>query len=188
MITPNLLIDLLGGPQHVTAYLRRIGDPVTRLDRREPDLNLFDPTNPRDTTSPAAMLTTWEEMLRGDALPAAWGAQVMDWMSHDGVTGALIRGARRLVVQREDVAHLQVRRGLSERRACQIVGADRKMIRYSSQRAPDTALRTRLRDLATERRRFGYRRLFILARGRRASLRAWPVRRRAARPHPERGR
>ena len=54
--------------------------------------------------------------------------------------------------------------GLSERRACQIVGADRKMIRYQSQRAPDIALRARLRDLAKERRRFGYRRRFILLR------------------------
>ena len=53
---------------------------------------------------------------------------------------------------------------LSERRACQIVGADRKMIRYRSCRPADTALRTRLRDLANERRRFGYRRLFILLR------------------------
>ena len=68
------------------------------------------------------------------------------------------------VVQREAVAHLQAKMGLSERRACQIVGADRKMIRYQSQRAPDIALRTRLRDLANERRRFGYRRLFILLR------------------------
>jgi len=51
---------------------------------------------------------------------------------------------------------LQAKLGLSERRACRIVGADRKMIRYQSQRAPDTALRTRLRDLANERRRFGY--------------------------------
>ena len=59
---------------------------------------------------------------------------------------------------------MQAKIGLSERRACQIVGADRKMIRYQSQRAPDIALRTRLRDLANERRRFGYRRLFVLLR------------------------
>ena len=65
---------------------------------------------------------------------------------------------------REAVAHLQARIGLSERRACRIVGADRKMIRYQSRRPPDTALRTRLRDLANERRRFGYRRLFVLLR------------------------
>jgi transposase InsO family protein len=53
---------------------------------------------------------------------------------------------------------------LSERRACSIVGADRKMIRYRSSRPPDAALRGRLRDLANERRRFGYRRLFVLLR------------------------
>eukprot|EP01034_Spumella_vulgaris_P009137 gene9137-11608_t len=52
--------------------------------------------------------------------------------------------------------------GLSERRACSIVDADRTMIRYQPRRAPDTALRGRLRDLANERRRFGYRRLHIL--------------------------
>ena len=53
---------------------------------------------------------------------------------------------------------------LSERRACRIVGADRKMARYRSCRPPDTALRSRLRELANERRRFGYGRLFILLR------------------------
>ncbi|TXH80339.1 MAG: IS3 family transposase [Rhizobium sp.] len=67
-------------------------------------------------------------------------------------------------VQRDAVAHLQAVMGLSERRACTIVGADRKMVRYRSCRPPDTELRTRLRDLANERRRFGYRRLFILLR------------------------
>jgi putative transposase len=67
-------------------------------------------------------------------------------------------------VKRAAVAHLQARMGLSERRACQIVGADRKMIRYRSIRPPETELRQRLRDLANERRRFGYRRLFILLR------------------------
>lgn len=68
------------------------------------------------------------------------------------------------VAQREGVAHLRAIMGLSERRACQIVGADRKMVRYRSRRPPDTELRARLRDLANERRRFGYRRLFILLR------------------------
>jgi transposase InsO family protein len=68
------------------------------------------------------------------------------------------------VAKREAVAHLQASLGLSERRACRVVGADRKMVRYQSRRPPDTALRARLRDLANERRRFGYRRLFILLR------------------------
>ena len=38
--------------------------------------------------------------------------------------------------------------GLSERRACSLVDTDREMIRYRSRRAPDTELRTQLRDLA----------------------------------------
>ena len=53
---------------------------------------------------------------------------------------------------------------MSERRACTIIAADRKMIRYRSSRPADTELRARLRELANERRRFGYRRLFILLR------------------------
>jgi putative transposase len=53
---------------------------------------------------------------------------------------------------------------MSERRACLLVAADRKMVRYRSRRPPDVELRTRLRDLANRRRRFGYRRLSILLR------------------------
>lgn len=65
---------------------------------------------------------------------------------------------------RESVAHLQTVFAMSERRACKIVRADRKSVRYRSRRAPDTALRARLRSLAETRRRFGYRRLFVLLR------------------------
>jgi putative transposase len=66
--------------------------------------------------------------------------------------------------KREAVAHLRTVLEMSERRACTLVVADRTMIRYRSRRPPDTALRARLRELANERRRFGYRRLFILLR------------------------
>ncbi|EFI52694.1 Integrase catalytic region [Afipia sp. 1NLS2] len=66
--------------------------------------------------------------------------------------------------KREAVAHLQAALGLSERRACNIVNADRKTIRYRSCRPPDTELRLRLREPANERKRFGYRRLFVLLR------------------------
>lgn len=66
--------------------------------------------------------------------------------------------------KREAVAHLRNVLQMSERRACSLVAADRKMIRYRSRRPPDVELRTRLRDLANQRRRFGYRRLFILLR------------------------
>ena len=66
--------------------------------------------------------------------------------------------------KRQGVAHLMAAMGLSERRACSLVNADRKMVRYKSRRPADTELRARLRELANERKRFGYRRLFILLR------------------------
>lgn len=66
--------------------------------------------------------------------------------------------------KRDAVAHLRNTLGMSERRACTLVAADRKMVRYRSRRPPDVELRRRLRDLANQRRRFGYRRLFILLR------------------------
>ena len=67
-------------------------------------------------------------------------------------------------MKREAVAHLKALFGLSERRACRVAGADRKTIRYQSRRAPDMALRGRLHARTNERRRFGYRRLFVLLR------------------------
>ena len=66
--------------------------------------------------------------------------------------------------KRESVAHLQDDHQMSERRACKLIKADRQMVRYQSRRPPETALRERLRSLANERRRFGYRRLFIMLR------------------------
>jgi len=66
--------------------------------------------------------------------------------------------------KREAVAHLQTALGMSERRVCVAVGADRKSMRYRSCRADDGDLRSRLRELAQRRRRFGYRRLHILLR------------------------
>ena len=57
------------------------------------------------------------------------------------------------------------RHGLSQRRACELVGLDRSTLRYRCRRPDDLALRQRLRELAAERRRFGYRRLgWMLAR------------------------
>ena len=53
---------------------------------------------------------------------------------------------------------------MSERRACMVVGADRTSMRYRSCRADDGDLRSRLCELAQQRRRFGYRRLHILLR------------------------
>ncbi|MEZ5688913.1 MAG: IS3 family transposase [Caenibius sp.] len=53
---------------------------------------------------------------------------------------------------------------MSERRACRVIDADRKSVRYRSTRDDDAELREKLRELANQRRRFGYRRLHILLR------------------------
>ncbi|WP_246047533.1 IS3 family transposase [Hankyongella ginsenosidimutans] len=67
--------------------------------------------------------------------------------------------------QAEAVAHAREHHGVSERRACALVGVSRRVIRYEPTRPDDGALRQRLRELAAERRRFGYRRLgYLLAR------------------------
>ena len=66
--------------------------------------------------------------------------------------------------KREAVAHLQATLGMSERRACRLISADRKSMRYRSCRTDDGDLRSRLCELAQQRRRFGYRRLHILLR------------------------
>jgi putative transposase len=64
--------------------------------------------------------------------------------------------------RREAVAHLRVAYEVSERRACSALGADRTAVRYRSRRPDDALVRGRLRELAAQRRRFGYRRLHIL--------------------------
>jgi len=52
-------------------------------------------------------------------------------------------------------------RGYSQRRACDLAGIDPRIYRYRSTRGVDDVVRSRLRELASERRRFGYRRLHI---------------------------
>ena len=64
--------------------------------------------------------------------------------------------------RREEIAHLRTSLGINEWRACGIIGANRTSLRCRSKRGDDTALRVRLRELAQQRRRFGYRRLHNL--------------------------
>jgi len=54
--------------------------------------------------------------------------------------------------------------GYSERAACRLIGVDRSAVRYERADGGDAELRKRLRELAGQRRRFGYRRLAILLR------------------------
>jgi beta-lactamase class A len=66
----NFLIKALGGPQAVTAYARSIGDTEFRLDRWETELNTAIPGDPRDTTTPAAMMRSVQRLVLDDALGA----------------------------------------------------------------------------------------------------------------------
>jgi putative transposase len=66
--------------------------------------------------------------------------------------------------RREAVARLIAAHQMSERRACRVAGVERALVRYRLRRGDDAELRERLRALAHERRRFGYRRLHVLLR------------------------
>jgi putative transposase len=68
------------------------------------------------------------------------------------------------VARREAASHLGEVYGVSQRRACRAIGADRSSVRYRRRRPDDIAIRARLRAIAAVRRRFGYRRLHILLR------------------------
>jgi putative transposase len=67
-------------------------------------------------------------------------------------------------VERQAVAHLCQQFEVSQRRACQVIEADRTSVRYRSVRPDDAGPRARLRELAAVRGRFGYRRLLLLLR------------------------
>jgi beta-lactamase class A len=76
----NLLLAKIGGPAGFTQFVRARGDVVTRLDRDEPTLNLNEPNDPRDTTSPRAMVGLLRAILCGDVLSAASRQHLLGWM------------------------------------------------------------------------------------------------------------
>lgn len=76
----NLIMASLGGPEAVTAFLRTIGDTVTRLDRTEPALNQAAPGDERDTTTPAAMAATLQRLVLGEVLTRQSRALLTAWL------------------------------------------------------------------------------------------------------------
>jgi beta-lactamase class A len=85
----NLLLRRIGGPAGLTRFIRRCGDQVTRLDRYEEALNSNLPGDPRDTTTPAAMLGLMQTLLLGDVLAPSSRARLAGWM--EGATTGLKR-------------------------------------------------------------------------------------------------
>ncbi len=62
------------------------------------------------------------------------------------------------------MVHLREAHGVSERRACTALNVDRSTVRYRSRRGDDIELRAAIRRIASERRRFGYRRIHVMLR------------------------
>jgi beta-lactamase class A len=87
----NLLLANLGGPAGLTAYARSIGDNITRLDRIEPELNQALLDDPRDTTSPAAMLSDIKSLVLGNVLSQASRKQLTDWLLGNKTGGPRLR-------------------------------------------------------------------------------------------------
>lgn len=87
----NKLLDVVGGPAAVTAFLRRIGDSTTRLDRNEPTVNESRPGDERDTTTPRAMSETMNTLLLGSALAPPQRATLVNWLKGNEVGGPLLR-------------------------------------------------------------------------------------------------
>ncbi|HET9982020.1 MAG TPA: class A beta-lactamase [Longimicrobiales bacterium] len=87
----NLLLPTVGGPAGLTAYLRGIGDPATRLDRMEPELNSAVPGDPRDTTTPAAMLANLRRVLLGRELSDASRERLLGWLVGNTTGAAKLR-------------------------------------------------------------------------------------------------
>ncbi len=76
----NLLLSSFGGSPALTAFVRTLGDDNTRLDRTEPTLNEAAPNDPRDTTSPAAMLETMRQLTVGETLQVQSRERLLGWM------------------------------------------------------------------------------------------------------------
>jgi beta-lactamase class A len=88
----NLLLASLGGPAGWTAYIRTLGDTVTRLDRNEPTLNEATPGDPRDTTTPAAMLKDLHRLTLGDALSPSARTLLTNMLLANTTGGKRLRG------------------------------------------------------------------------------------------------
>ncbi|MGS2805870.1 class A beta-lactamase [Nocardia sp. MW-W600-9] len=87
----NLLLRLLGGPEGFTAFLRTLGDPVSRLDRWEPELNTAIPGDERDTTTAAALAADYRALVVGTALPEPERAQLATWLKASATGGKRIK-------------------------------------------------------------------------------------------------
>jgi beta-lactamase class A len=87
----NLLLDAIGGPSGLTNFVRGLGDNMTRLDRKEPELNSAISGDERDTTTPAAICLDMQRLLLAGALSESSRRQLEEWLQHNETGGLMIR-------------------------------------------------------------------------------------------------
>src|SRR3981081_512427 len=88
----NLLLASLGGPAGLTGYARSPRGTVPRLDRIEPELNEAIPGDPRDTTTPAAMLANLHTLALENTLSAKSRDQLLQWLVGNKTGDTRLRG------------------------------------------------------------------------------------------------
>jgi len=87
----NLLLGELGGPTAVTRLCRSLGDPTTRLDRWEPELNSAEPGRLEDTTTPGAIARTYAHLVLGNALDDEDRTRLTTWLLGNTTGGERLR-------------------------------------------------------------------------------------------------
>ncbi|GAA1905752.1 class A beta-lactamase [Streptantibioticus ferralitis] len=87
----NLLLREIGGPSGITRFCRSIGDPVTRLDRWETELNSAEPWRLTDTTSPRHIAQTFTKLTVGNALGQQDRRRLTEWLLHNTTSGKQFR-------------------------------------------------------------------------------------------------
>lgn len=87
----NLLLDRLGGPRGLDAVLAGIGDDVTRMEHREPQLNEWSPGAVSDTSTPRALAGDLRAFVLGDVLGKSERAQLTEWLRTNTTGDELIR-------------------------------------------------------------------------------------------------
>lgn len=89
----NLVLNAIGGPSSVTGFVRGLGDTITRLDRTETTLNEATPGDPRDTTTPNAMVNNLRKLVLGDTLSDSSRDKLISWLRGNRVSDNLLRAA-----------------------------------------------------------------------------------------------
>ncbi|MGX1884900.1 class A beta-lactamase [Streptomyces sp. NPDC055287] len=87
----NLLLDQLGGPEGLDSVLEDLGDDVTRMERREPELSRWAPGTTRDTTTPRALAYDLRAFVLGDVLGKGERAELTKWLRTNTTGAELIR-------------------------------------------------------------------------------------------------